>query len=295
MAEMAALGAGHHPRVISDSSRDAGWRSVALRRVANDRVVDEFALPPIDAQTIVLTTRGRAVVEAYGDDGQWHRSDYAPGRLGLTAPGRAVTLRWRTYSPEDKETLHLYLPGRTLTDTATHMWQREVAAEDLPDTLGTDDKLVEATMLAMASAAADGADDLYAESAALFLAVHLLSRHREPSAERVGPHDPRLRRAIEYMHENLALRITLADMARAAGLSSFHFVRMFRATMGEPPRKYLTHLRIKAACRHLERGVTSITDIAYLCGFSSSAHLSTALRRHTGMSPTQYRYNHANS
>jgi AraC family transcriptional regulator len=70
---------------------------------------------------------------------------------------------------------------------------------------------------------------------------------------------------------------------------------MFRAALGEPPRKYLTRLRLEAACRHLERGATSITDIAYQCGFSSSAHLSAALRRHTGMSPTQYRRNHANS
>jgi AraC family transcriptional regulator len=289
MVEIAPLGAGHHLRVITDSSKDAGWRSVALRRVANDRVVDHFTLPPVDAQTIVLAMRGRAVVEAYGEDGRWHRSDYAPGRLGLTAPGRGVTLRWRTYSAEDKETLHLYLPARTLIDIAAHMWQRDVEAKDLPDTLGTDDRLVEATMLAMVDAATRGADDLYAESAALFLAVHLLSRHREPFAERVGPDDPRLRLAVEYMHENLALPITLADMAGAAGFSSFHFVRTFRAAMGEPPRKYLTRLRIEAACRYLERGMTSITDIAYECGFSSSAHLSSALRRHTGMSPTQYR------
>jgi AraC family transcriptional regulator len=62
--------------------------------------------------------------------------------------------------------------------------------------------------------------------------------------------------------------------------------------MDEPPRKYLTRLRVEAARRHLERHTTSITDIAYSCGFSSSAHLSAALRRHTGMSPTQYRRNH---
>jgi AraC family transcriptional regulator len=199
--------------------------------------------------------------------------------------------------------LHLYLPGRTLADVAAQLWGREVDPEDLPDTLAVDDRVVETTMLAMADAAARGEDDLYAESAAMFLAVHLLSRHRtaglspQRGAEgevpaRVSPDDPRLRRAVEFMHENLAQHITLADMAGAAGLSAFHFVRMFRAAMDEPPRKYLTRLRVEAARRHLERHTTSITDIAYLCGFSSSAHLSAALRRHTGMSPTQYRRNH---
>ncbi|NMO55296.1 helix-turn-helix transcriptional regulator [Actinoplanes sp. TBRC 11911] len=296
MTEIATFLPGPHIRVISDSTRQAGWRSATLCRVVNDRVVDDFELPPIGAQTIVLMTKGRAAVEARGDGGRWHRSDYAPGKLGMTAPGRRVALRWRTFSSEEKETLHLYLPGRTLVDAAAQMGGRQISPEDLPDTLGADDRVVETTMLAMAGAAARGADDLYAESAALFLAVHLMSQHHERDVVRgAGPDDPRLRRAVDFMHENLAGPVALADMAGAAGVSPFHFVRLFRAAMGEPPRKYLTRLRIEAACRSLERGVTSITDIAYLCGFSSSAHLSAAIRRHTGMSPTQYRLSHAGS
>jgi AraC family transcriptional regulator len=208
----------------------------------------------------------------------------------MTAPGRVVTLRWRTQSPEIKETLHLYLPGQGLVDGAAQLRGRSIAAADLPDTLGTNDRLVEATMRAMADAATAGADDLYAESAATFLTVHLLSwPDEEGRTAGIGPHDRRLRHAVEFMHANLALPITLADIAAAAGLSSFHFVRMFRAAIGEPPRRHLTRLRVEAACRRLERGDTSITDVAYLCGFSSSAHLAAALRRHTGMSPTQYR------
>ncbi|MGW4944004.1 helix-turn-helix domain-containing protein [Actinoplanes sp. NPDC004185] len=55
---------------------------------------------------------------------------------------------------------------------------------------------------------------------------------------------------------------------------------------------HLTRLRVEAACRHLERDHTSVTDVAYLCGFSSSAHLAAALRRHTGLTPSQYRRRH---
>ena len=263
--------------------------SVRLHRMVNDRVA-ELELPARSEHTLVLAVKGRALVESRQEDGRWHRCDYGPGRLGMTAPGRPVSLRWRTYSAEDKETLHLYLPGRTLLAVAAELWQRDVAAEDLPDALGTQDRVVESTMLAMADAAAAGADDLYAESAAMFLAVHLLTQHS--AGERPGPvnaDDPRVRKAVDYMQQNLGLPITLADIADAAGLSAFHFVRMFREATGEPPRRYLTRLRLEAACRLLTRGRASITDIAFRCGFSSSAHLSAALRRHTGMSPTQYR------
>nr|WP_296064011.1 AraC family transcriptional regulator [uncultured Actinoplanes sp.] len=273
---------------VFDSSGHAGWRSVQLHRVVNDRVAERRELPARSEHTLVLTTRGRAVVESRQDGGRWHRCDYGPGRLGMTAPGRPVTLRWRTSSAEHKETLHLYLPGRMLVGLAADLWHRDVAPEELPDTLGTHDRVVETTMLAMADAAAAGADDLYAESAAMFLAVHLLSQAGREN-ERIGPDDPRLRRAVDFMHENLGLPITLADIGAAAGLSTFHFVRMFRSAIGEPPRRYLTRLRIEAACRLLAGGRAPITEIAFRCGFSSSAHLSAALRRHIGMSPTQYR------
>ncbi|WP_433125545.1 helix-turn-helix domain-containing protein [Micromonospora sp. CA-240977] len=270
--------------------RDAGWRSAMLRRLTNDRTVECLELPALTDQTIVLVTRGRALVESRTDGGRWQRCDYGPGRIGMTAPGRAATLRWRTYSPENKETLHLYLPGQALLDCADQLCGRVLDAEDLPDALGTNDRLVEAIMLAMADAAARGADDLYAESAVSFLIVHLLTAlGADTEVGGLGPRDARLRQAVEFMHDNLALPITLADIARAAGLSSFHFGRMFAAAVGEPPRRYLTRLRIEAACRHLERGDNSVTDVAYLCGFSSSAHFAAALRRHTGMTPTQYR------
>ena len=290
VAPPAALGAGDRGRVTFDSTRDAGWRSAVLQRVTNNRTVEHVDLPALADQTIVLVTQGRALVESRTDGGRWRQCDYSPGRIGMTAPGRAATLRWRTYSPENKETLHLYLPGQALLDCAGELCGRAMVAEDLPDALGTNDRLVEAIMVAMADAAAAGADDLYAESAVAFLIVHLLTAlGAEAEAGGLGPRDARVRQAVEFMHDNLALPITLADIARAAGLSSFHFGRMFRAALGEPPRRYLTRLRVEAACLHLGRGDNSVTDVAYLCGFSSSAHLAAALRRHTGMTPTQYR------
>jgi AraC family transcriptional regulator len=281
---------GGHARVVFDSWRDAGWRSVLLRRLDNARDVERAELPALDDQVLVLVTRGRATVEARVGGARWRRCDYGPGRIGMTAPGRAVALRWRTTSPEHMQTLHLYLPGQAMIDCAGHLWGRDIDAADLPDTLGTNDRLIETTMLAMADAAAIGADDLYAESAAAFLTVHLLSHYGD--VRRIGrlePRDHRVRQAIEFMHDNLALPITLGEIAQAAGLSPFHFVRLFRAAVGQPPRHYLTGLRVEAACHLLERGGRPVTEVAYLCGFSSSGHLATALRRHTGMSPTAYR------
>ena len=84
------------------------------------------------------------------------------------------------------------------------------------------DPLLEQVMLGLADAAESGAPDLYAESAAEFLAVHLLVRHTGRLLRPAPRHeDARVRRALQFMQENLHQTLSLAEISRAAGLSSF--------------------------------------------------------------------------
>ncbi len=210
----------------------------------------------------------------------------------MTAPGRETRLRWRTTSAQVMQTLHLYVAGQALRHVAEQTWAREISADELPDTLGTTDPVAESIMLGLAAAVQGGADDLYAESAMQFLAVHLLTRRgfKPPAVAAAGRSaDSRVLRAVAYMHDNLTQPLSLADLAEVAQLSPFHFLRLFRATVGEAPHRHLTRLRIAAARRQLERSNAPVSDIAYLCGFSSPAHLAAAFRRWTGASPTTYR------
>ncbi len=271
------------------SWHQSGWRSVLLRLLDNHAVVQDLELAATGDQLLVLVTAGRATIEV-ADGSRWRRADYVPGRLGMTAPGRSSTLRWRTTASQLHRTLHVYLPGAVMRDVAEQMWSRDLRVHDLPDTLSTDDPLIEATMRAMCDAARAGADDLYAESALNFLAVHLLTAQLGESARpEPVPEDARIRTAIAFMHDNLALPLSLADIAATVDLSVFHFMRLFKVCTGEPPRQFLTGLRVDAARQHLERRELAVSDIAHLCGFSSPSHLAAAFRRRMGMSPTAYR------
>ena len=217
---------------------------------------------------------------------------HVPGRLAMTASGREMRLRWRTTSAQVMQTLHLYVPGQAFRRVAEQTWAREISTDELPDTLGTADPMVESIMLGLAAAVQGGAGDLYAESAMQFLAVHLLTRRgfKPPAVSAAARQaDPRILRVVAYMHDNLAQPLSLADLAQVAQLSPFHFLRLFRATVGEAPHRYLNQLRIAAARRRLERSNASISEIAYLCGFSSPAHLAARFRRWAGISPTAYR------
>jgi AraC-like DNA-binding protein len=82
---------------------------------------------------------------------------------------------------------------------------------------------------------------------------------------------------------------TLPDLSREADLSTWHFLRAFRATFGETPHNFLTRLRIERAKDLLTVSSRQITEICFDVGFSSLGSFSTLFRREVGMSPAEFR------
>ena len=97
------------------------------------------------------------------------------------------------------------------------------------------------------------------------------------------------RRCIELMRARLAEDISLEELAAAAQLSPFHFSRMFKQSLGVPPRVYLTQMRMEKACELLEQTDVPITEIALEVGYSSNQVLARVFLKYRRMSPTDYR------
>jgi AraC-like DNA-binding protein len=99
----------------------------------------------------------------------------------------------------------------------------------------------------------------------------------------------RLCRAKEAIHDRSAERLTLDDLARAAGLSRFHFLRAFREAFSATPHEYLTRVRLRRARQLLleERG--SVTFVCYEVGFQSLGSFSALFRRRMGEPPASFR------
>lgn len=131
-------------------------------------------------------------------------------------------------------------------------------------------------------AACAGADRFSLE-VAVTEAVGALATIRGPRPDHSRP----VRRAMEYIRERLCDPITLADLADYADLDKFHLCRAFRAQIGMPPHKYLTHLRIARAKQLLLRGVRA-SDVAPLVGLYDQAQLTRHFRRFVGMTPARY-------
>ncbi|KAA2234592.1 helix-turn-helix domain-containing protein [Salinarimonas soli] len=96
-------------------------------------------------------------------------------------------------------------------------------------------------------------------------------------------------RTIDLMHARLADDISLDELAAEARLSPFHFARMFKQSVGVPPRVYLTQLRIEKACELLEKTDLPVTDIAFEVGYSSNQVLARVFLKQLRMSPSDYR------
>jgi AraC family transcriptional regulator len=97
------------------------------------------------------------------------------------------------------------------------------------------------------------------------------------------------RRCLEMMRARLSEDISLDDLAAEARLSPFHFARMFKQSLGVPPRVYLTRLRVEKACELLETTDLPITEIALEVGYSSSQVLARVFLKHMRSSPSEYR------
>lgn len=92
-----------------------------------------------------------------------------------------------------------------------------------------------------------------------------------------------------FMREHLARKLTVADLAEICDLSPSHFISAFTGTFGQAPYGYLLNLRLAYAERLLAQRDMPIAEVAYLSGFSSQSHLTTAMKKIKGATPSSIR------
>ena len=94
-----------------------------------------------------------------------------------------------------------------------------------------------------------------------------------------------IRRIEGYPHEALTLR----DLARAAGLSRYHFLRTFESLTGVTPHQYVLRARLREAALSLVAEPGNVIDVALDCGFGDISNFNRAFRAEFGVSPSEYR------
>lgn len=98
-----------------------------------------------------------------------------------------------------------------------------------------------------------------------------------------------VQRAIDYIEDHLDEEIALAEISAVAGVSHWHFQRMFRALTQETLRGYIRSRRLSRARLQLLEGDRPVLDIALSAGFSSQSSFTRAFTRHHGCPPARLR------
>lgn len=224
-------------------------------------------------------------------DGEHRDFIYSRGEIVLTPAGIESGWYWLersrvvvvTLDPDRlakfaQTELEILLTGRQLRDVP------QIADPDLCDMVWQ-----------MKRAIADrplGFEVVYESLCRVFL-VQLLERYGEKTAEGIdflnGFSPDQYRRVLDYVSANYASAITVEQLARAASLSTAHFARLFKATVGQTPHRFVMTYRLEQARRMLGDPQKAVIDIAFSCGFSDQAHFARAFKQATGMTPREFR------
>jgi len=94
---------------------------------------------------------------------------------------------------------------------------------------------------------------------------------------------------VFFMKENLAMKISLDDLAQESGLSPSHYSMVFRKKTSRAPMDYLIHLRIQRACQILDASDLRIKEVASRVGYEDPYYFSRIFKKVMGVSPAVYR------
>ncbi len=132
------------------------------------------------------------------------------------------------------------------------------------------------------------AEPLEAEcAAAAFLAVvsHCGGAAWRPAPRAASLTPRRLKMVEDLIEARLSEALSVADMAACCDLSAGFFLRAFKAATGQTPHRFLMERRIARVRRLLADSRISIGETALSAGFADQAHLTSAFRRHLGVTP----------
>jgi AraC family transcriptional regulator len=118
------------------------------------------------------------------------------------------------------------------------------------------------------------------------LVVELLRRAPSRVAT-TAARDARVNIALDRIHTSYAEPLAVDDLAKCAGMSRFHFSRLFREQVGDAPYRYLLRVRVARAAELLRRGRHDVSEAALAVGFQDLGRFGRMFRREIGCRPSE--------
>lgn len=269
------------------------WSDLFVQVYSRHQNQEPFLVPAVAEPLVVWVMSGEAIVEERDLDGEWQTAHVTVGDFFLTRTDRPYEMRWRALGSDPFQVMHLYISVPLFERVAG-----DVLGCDTPPRLrdvsgGQDPRLAHFLALVHHELTAQGrGSQLYVEGLAQSLAVHLIRNYASNGGDddrQAALPGYKLRRAIAHMEEHLAEPFNLAELAEKAGMSPFHFSRLFKKATGLSPSRHFIRQRMARAQQLLQETDLSIIRVGIAVGYTSPSHFSQVFRRETGLLPSHYR------
>ena len=272
------------PGHILVSSKDLNWHGIHIEKGENEGFTPDDVTV---TQHYFAMNTGPAIEWEWKDGNTFKTHRYETGDLWINPAGVPFSHRIIGHNQfvlltlEPQKLIELMPEGASLKHKA---FRRQHRSKDKHLQMLMQTLLLEAEM-----GGSNG--QLYVDSLSTALSVHFVNHYSmERSVDLAIPYTSerqRLGNIIDYIEAHLTEDMSLSDLALQAGLSKFHFSRLFKQTMGLTPHKYLIRRRIEQAAQQLKQG-QSIPQVAHQFGFSDQSHFTRVFKQIKGATPRQF-------
>ena len=263
---------------------------------------EEISVPALSNHLIVLHLGPTVDVAQRTGGGRLSERLVGTGGSAVVPAGLASEWRWggAGRAANLADSLHLYLAPALIREAARDVGVDPDRVEILGSVGGRDQQIerIGLSLLPELDAEEPLGGGLFAGARARALAVHLLREHSTLGwgARRAAYHEPggglsklALKRATDYVGDNLAGDLALARISRAANTSPYHFSRLFKESTGLSPHQYVIRQRVERARVLLTKTDLPLHEVADAAGFAHQSHMGHHLKRILGVSPTRLR------
>jgi AraC family transcriptional regulator len=270
------------------------WREIKALIIALPPVIDALHLPSVSEPFLAWTMSGEVDFQEREDGQPWVTNRIKKGSFFLTSGGAPYDVRWKAVSPEPFQSMAVFIELPLLQRALEEVFGSDAAHARLRDLSAFADEALESLMERLREElTSNHASPLVVQGVAQMIAVHLARNYgvTDEDSRGASPSLPgfKLRQITDWMAEHAAEELSLDRLAAQAGLSKFHFQRLFKAATGVSPSRYHINLRLNEARRLLRETKMSVVDVALEVGYADPSNFARLFRRENGLSPSEYR------
>ncbi len=273
---------------VSSAGRDWQGFLFELHRTSRQELLDVEV-----SHTLVGLHLGQPTRVEVKVDGEFVEKIFQPGDVALIPAGTKYSIRF----DGESEFVMISLDAELMSRASATVHGED--STELPMLWCHRDAFINETIqnIRMAVEQPRQIDRAYAETLANSLAMHLvrnLDQNRDHTTNRKlgGLSRAQLNRTVEFIRNTPYREISLRTMATAAGLSPFHFARMFKLSTGLSPHQFVLKRRLEIGTVMLTTTGHAISDIASDLGFADQSHFTMHFKRAQGIAPAAYRRQH---